>query len=70
MVKKVIQKEKLMSDLGHEFAKRECSVHSQLSHQNIIRLYEYAESAKEYQLYMEFADRSDYLSKKILDVRI
>ena len=59
-----------MNDLSHEFAKRECSVHSQLDHQNIVKLYEYTESAKEYQLYMEFADRSDYLSKKILDVRL
>lgn len=43
-------------------------VHYQMNHENIIELYEYYDTKEEYQLYMEFADQSDYLSRKILDV--
>jgi hypothetical protein len=39
-----------------------------MRHPNIIRLYDYAESEKEYQLYMEYAEKSDYLCEKILEV--
>jgi hypothetical protein len=39
-----------------------------MRHPNIIRLYDYAESEKEYQLYMEYAERGDYLCDKILEV--
>jgi hypothetical protein len=45
-------------------------IHSVMRHPNIIRLYDYAESDQEYQLYMEYAERSDYLCQKILEVRI
>ncbi len=68
IVKKIIQKDKLFNDLSHKFARQECSVHSQLYHENIIKLYEYAETQKEYQLFMEYADRTDYLCRKIFDV--
>lgn len=40
-----------------------------MSHENVIELYEYAETPEEYQLYMEYADMSDYLSRKVLDVK-
>ena len=43
-------------------------MHHQLKHENIVRMYEYVETPKDYQLYMEYADQSDYLSSKILDV--
>jgi serine/threonine protein kinase len=59
-----------MNPLAHEFAKRECCIHSAMSHPNVIKLYDYAETDQEYSLYMEFADRSDYLCAKILDVSI
>lgn len=45
-------------------------IHSKMNNENIIKLYEYAETESEYQLYMEFADRTDYLCRKIMDVRI
>jgi serine/threonine protein kinase len=61
-------KSDLMSPLSHEFARRECSIHSRMRHPNIIRLYDYAESEREYQLYMEYAERSDFLCEKILEV--
>jgi serine/threonine protein kinase len=64
----VIIKSHLKSPLSHEFARRECSIHSRMRHPNIIRLYDYAESEREYQLYMEHAERSDFLCEKILEV--
>ena len=39
-----------------------------MDHENIIKLFDYVETPQDYQLYMEYADRSDYLSIKILDV--
>ena len=57
-----------MSPLAHEFARRECSIHGRMRHPNIIRLYDYAESEREYQLYMEYAERGDNLCDKILEV--
>jgi hypothetical protein len=41
-----------------------------MCHENIVELYEYSESDSEYAMYMELADRGDYLSKKILDVNL
>lgn len=61
-------KDKLFNSLAHQFAQRECMVHYSMNHENIIELYEYYDTKKEYQLYMEFADETDYLSRKILDV--
>jgi hypothetical protein len=57
-----------MSPLAHDFARRECQIHSRMRHPNIICLYDYVESDHEYQLYMEHAEKSDYLCQKILDV--
>lgn len=41
-----------------------------MHHGNIVKLYDYAESKHEYQLYMEYADMGDYLCEKILDVSL
>lgn len=54
--------------MAYFFAKKECSVHYAMQHESIIKLYEYVETPAHYLLFMEFADRSDYLSRKILDV--
>jgi hypothetical protein len=32
------------SEISHEFARRECLVHSQLNHINIIKLYDFTET--------------------------
>jgi serine/threonine protein kinase len=56
--------------MAHAFARRECSLHSMMDHPNIIKLYDYAENNNEYSLFMEYADRGDYLCQKILDVQI
>ena len=54
------------SKIGHEFAKRECSVHSKLDHPNIIKVFDVYETSSWYILYMEYAGvQSNYLVKKI-----
>ena len=55
--------------MAHDFARKECSIHSSMHHPNVVKLYDYTESPDEYQLYMEYADQGDYLCQKILDVR-
>lgn len=52
-----------------EYAQRECVIHSQMRHPNVIRLNEYTECSKGYRLYMEYADEADYLTEKIYKVR-
>jgi hypothetical protein len=44
-------------------------IHSQMNHDNIVKLFEYTETKEEYLLYMEYCDRADYLASKILEVR-
>jgi serine/threonine protein kinase len=52
--------------LGHEFARRECLVHSRLDHPNIVKVYDVFETPSRYVLYMEYAGvQSNYLAKKI-----
>ena len=68
MVKKGIIKNRLFNDLAHDFAKKECSIHSSMSHPNIVKLYDYSDTPEEYQLFMEYADKGDYLCKKIIEV--
>jgi serine/threonine protein kinase len=64
---KVIQKAVLAdSHLGHDFARRECLVHSKFDHPNIIKVYDVFETQDRYVLYMEYAGvHSNYLAKKI-----
>ena len=40
-----------------------------MMHDNIVRLQTYAETPAEYQLYIDYADKGDYLCSKILKVR-
>ncbi len=68
MIKKVIQKDKLLNPLAYKFAKQECAIHSMMDHQNVVKLYNYTETQQEYVLFMEFCDKYDYLSNKILEV--
>ena len=54
-----------MSHLHKKQAMQECLIHSQLSHENIIELYNYTETEAEYILLMEYADKENFLSEKI-----
>jgi serine/threonine protein kinase len=44
VIRKTIMKDKLMSETQHAYARRECSIHSHLKHENIVELYDYTES--------------------------
>jgi serine/threonine protein kinase len=48
VIKKIIQKEKLINELSKHFAKKECSVHYAMNHPNIVKLFEYVENPTEY----------------------
>ncbi len=43
-------------------------VHSCLNHENIIKLYSYLETEKEYILLLEYADKESFLSEKVENV--
>ena len=64
---KSIEKEILVDcELGHEFARRECMIHAQVHHPNIIRVLDTCETADRYIIYMEYAGiQSNYLQRKI-----
>ena len=68
IVLKIIEKEKIScSDLAVTFAKRESAVHAQMDHPNIVKAFHYAETDKNYCIYMEYAGYgSDYLSRRVL----
>lgn len=68
MIKKVIIKDKLCDKKAHDFAIQECTLHSQLHHDNVVKLIDYTETREDYVLYMEYCDKADYLPRKILEV--
>lgn len=63
-------KDKLMSLAQHQYARNECTIHSQLHHENIVELYDYTESETEFVLLMEYCNDANYFQDKIEDVRI
>lgn len=65
---KTTDKEKIgCSELAITYARRESSVHAQLEHPNIIKVFDYTETDRNYCLYMEYAGYgSDYLAKRVL----
>lgn len=58
-----------MNPLAKKFARSECEIHSQMNHQNVVKLFDCAENSKEYLLFMEYCDKGTHLSEKINDVR-
>lgn len=68
MVKKVIRKEKLLTEDNWMYAKRECGIHEQMNHGNIVKLYDNQETETEFQMYMEYCDKADSLTEKIREV--
>ncbi len=57
-----------MSLAQHEYARNECTIHSQLKHENVVELYDYTESDKEFVLLMEYCNNANYFQDKIEDV--
>jgi len=38
-----------------------------MNHRNVVKLLEYTETKDEYVLYLEYCDKADYFSEKILE---
>ena len=70
VIKKQIQKEKLQDWLGIEFARKECVIHSQMAHDNIVKLHEYTENDKEFVLFMEYCNDANYFEEKLVNVSL
>ena len=61
-------KNKLQDQLGINFAYKECVVHSQLNHDNVVKLHEYTESDDQFVLFMEYCNDAAYFEDKIIEV--
>lgn len=61
-------KRKLLDELGINFAYKECVVHSQLRHDNVVQLHEYTESEDQFVLFMEYCNDAAYFDDKIVEV--
>lgn len=70
VTKKVIFKDKFINPVSTLYARRECEIHYLMNNENIIKLYEYNETPHVFNMYMEFADQSNYLEKKLYEVNI
>ena len=69
VVKKVIRKNKLLSEDNWKYARQECGIHQMVSnHNNIVKLYEHGETDTEFQMYMEYCDKANSLTDKVRDV--
>lgn len=66
-IKKIIQKDKLMGDLSIQYARKECVLHSQLDHDNVVKLFDYTESEKDFVLFMEYCNNANYFDEKIVE---
>jgi len=67
VIMKQIQKSKLMDEVGVNFARTECAVHSQFDHDNIVKLYEYTENESEFVLFMEYCNDANYFDDKLVE---
>jgi len=69
VIRKTILKDKLMSETQYGYARRECTIHSQLKHENVVELYDYTEGKSEFVLLMEYCNDANYFQEKIEEVR-
>lgn len=65
VIKKSIIKEKLFGNL--EQAQFECALHSQLNHDNIVKLLAYTETVKEFILYIEHMNEATLIPDQVID---
>lgn len=59
-----------MSETQYGYARRECTIHSQLKDENVVELYDYTESKSEFVLLMEYCNDANYFQEKIEEVRM
>ena len=57
-----------MGDLSLHYARKECVLHAQLNHDNVVKLYDYTESEKDLVLFMEYCNSANYFDEKIVEV--
>jgi len=51
------------------YARRECSIHEIVNnHPNVVKLYDTRETDTQYEMYMEYCDKADNMTKKIREV--
>lgn len=48
-----------------EYARKECTIHKLMDHDNIVQLHDYSENETEFVMYMEYCNDSDYFNNKI-----
>ncbi len=65
VVKKSISKELLFGE--YESAQRECAIHSQLDHPNIIKMLAYTETEKDFVIILEHCNQANYVKESVLD---
>ena len=58
----------LMHESSSDYARKECTIHKLMDHDNIVKLHDYTENEKEFVMYMEFCNDSDYFNDKINEV--
>ena len=68
-VNKRIHKDRLVSQELLDDAIRECQIHSQLEHPNIVNFYGYKITDEYIDLRMEYLNKHDYLHRKVSDVQ-
>lgn len=57
-----------MDELEVDFAYKECVVHSQIKHENVVKLFDYSENDTEFVLFMEYCNDAGYFNDKIMEV--
>ena len=67
-VKKIIDKEKL-NDNSVAMARRECSIHSELKHENIAELIHYCEGENSIELIVEHCNNPTYFEDRLEEVK-
>lgn len=65
VIKKAIIKEKLFGNL--EQAQFECALHSQLNHENIVKLLAYTETEKEFVMFIEHMNEATMIPDQVID---
>jgi len=66
IVKKIIRKNKLITQDNWMYARQECGIHSMVSnHNNVVKLYDHNETESEFAMYLEYCDKANSLTDKI-----
>jgi serine/threonine protein kinase len=56
-----------MGPSAMEYAKKECTIHQMMKHENIVKLHNYTENEEEFVMFMEYCNAPDYFEQKIIE---